>query len=137
MGPLLGILLFTACSDPSGPIFTLWEGTLSPVAPSRITGQTAAVTQLGRTEVSLEIRLAERESVNRWRLESGNCRGEGEIQGGPLIYPPLAAGESGLASSSAFLSVLFKSGSNLAVKVYSDVGGQEVLVSCGILDEIQ
>jgi hypothetical protein len=132
---LAGLAVLAGCADPSGPTFTLWEGTLFPVPPSRIKGQTAAATQFGRTEVSVEIRLAEPEGVYLWRVESGDCQSEGEIKDGPLMYPPLTAGESGLASSNAVLSSLFKSGSSLAVKVYSWDGEVEVLVSCGSLAE--
>ena len=131
----MGLALLTGCGDPSGPVLTLWEGTLSPVPPSRINGQTAAATQFGRTEVSIEIRFAEPEAVYLWRVESGDCQSEGEIKDGPLMYPPLTTGESGLASSNAVLSSLFKSGSSLAVKVYSSEGEAEVLVSCGSLVE--
>lgn len=132
---LLGALLLTACEDATAPVFTLWQGVLSPIPPSRIAGQAAAATQFGRTEVSIEIRAAEPEAVYRWQVESGTCEGEGQIQGGPSAYPPLTPGETGLASSRIILSSLFKSGSLLAVKVYSTDQPQEVLVSCGALVE--
>ena len=128
--------LWAACGDSTGPVSTLWEGNLTPVPPSQVSGQVAAVTQFGRTEVSIQIRFADPGSTHNWRVESGNCQADGTIQGGLAVYPPLTAGEGGSNSQTAILSSQFKSGSQLAVKVFNSVeGGSGEMVSCGELVE--
>lgn len=125
-----------ACSTGTEPVFTLWEGNLSPVPPSQVSGNAAAVTQFGRTEVSIQIRFGDPGAGYTWRVESGTCQGEGTIQDGPAVYPPLTASEAGTDSQNIFLSSLFRSGSQFAVKVFSSDGGAaETMVSCGSLTE--
>ena len=131
---LLNVLVL-GCGDSTSPVATLWQGTLSPVPPSQVSGETAAVTQFGRTEISVEIRLAEPDLVYSWRVESGDCQSDGIIQAGPTLYPPITPGEAGLGSSIATIPTLFKSGSQLAVKVFSTEGASERLASCGPLTE--
>lgn len=134
--PAMFLLLFSpACEDSTAPVATLWEGTLSPVPPSQVSGVTAAVTQFGRTEVSIEIRLAEPDLVYTWQVETGGCQSEGQIQGGPALYTPLSPGEAGMASAIAVLPNLFESGSQLSVKVFSPEGASQRLASCGKLNE--
>ena len=135
---VLGLVPFWAsCSSSTGPLLTLWEGNLSPLPPSHLSGQVAAITQFGRTEVSIDIRMAEPGTVYTWRVESGTCQGEGVIQDGPAVYPDLMPGEGGTDSEQVFLSSLFKPGSQLAVKVFDSVGGSGgEMVSCGELVEI-
>lgn len=129
--------VLAGCSDSTGPILTLWEGTLSPIPPSQVSGTTAAVTQFGRTEISIDITLAEPGIVYTWRVEESTCQSGGPIQDGPAVYPPLEAEEGGTASASIFLTSQFKSGSQLAVKVFRPEGGSgERMVSCGTLQEV-
>jgi hypothetical protein len=129
------LLFLPGCEDSTGPITTLWQGTLSPVPPSQVSGETAAVTQFGRTEVSIEIRRAEPDVVYSWSVEEGECQSDGVIQGGPTLYPPLTPSEAGQAFSIAVFPSLFKSGSQLSVKVFSTEGASERLASWGKLSE--
>ena len=136
---LLGVMapFLSACTSSTEPLVTLWETTLSPVAPSRITGQAAALTQFGRTEVSVEIRLADPESAYPWRVESGTCTTSGNIQDGPAVYIPLSTGEAGTAGQTVTLSSKFRPGDKLSVKVFAPgSSGSQDLVACGVLEEV-
>jgi hypothetical protein len=129
-------LCLSSCGDAKGPLLTLWEGDLAPIPPSQISGDVAAVTQFGRTEVEISIRLAEPGTIYTWRIESGTCQSEGVIQDGPAMYPQLEASEGGNASENTILASLFRRGSVLAAKVFRPDGGAgEELVSCGMLVE--
>ena len=126
----------SACSSSTGPLVTRWETTLSPVAPSRIRGQAAALTQFGRTEVSVEIRLADPETAYPWRVESGTCITSGNIQDGPAVYIPLSTGEAGTADQTVTLSSKFHPDDQLSAKVFAPGSGSQDMVACGVLEEV-
>jgi hypothetical protein len=135
-GLVWSTLLLGACSSATEPTVTLWEGTLSPTVAGGITGTVAAVSQFGRTQVSVEIRQAEAGSSYGWRIESGSCQAPGQIQGGTAVYPPLEPGEAGTASENAVIGRVFKSGSLLIARVYQTLqGGGEEVLACGSLQE--
>jgi len=129
---LAASLFVAACSDGTSPVFTLWEGTLQPIPPSTIEGSTAAVSQFGRTEASIEIRQAEAGVTYGWRIDSGDCQAPGEVQAGLAVYPPLTADEAGTASEEAVIGVVFQSNSRIAARVYRSLeGGGEEILACG------
>jgi hypothetical protein len=121
----------TACSSSTAPIFTQWEGDLSPIPPATVSGRAAAVTQFGRTQLSVQIQEAEPEVIYGWRVDSGTCENAGAIQGGEAAYPPLAAGAGGTASSEAILPVEFRASGQFSVRVFLEVS--EETVACGEL----
>jgi hypothetical protein len=134
--PLLFTLLMLGCTSSTEPDFYLWEGVLKPVPPSTISGVTAAVSQFGRTEVSVEIRQAQADAVFGWRVNAGTCQSEGVIRGGVGAYPNIETDESGIGAEDAILSGLFRSGESYAVRVYADQGGgAQTVVTCGDLEE--
>ena len=107
---LLSIPFIAACGSTTEPLLTTWEGNLTPVPPATVGGSVAAVTQLGRTEASVQIRDAEPGAVFSWHIDSGTCRAPGQTQGGQATYPPLTSGENGTASTNAILAALFQTG---------------------------
>lgn len=136
LAPLLFTLLVLGCTSSTEPDFFLWEGVLEPVPPSTVSGITAAVSQFGRTEVSVEIRQAPADAVFGWKVNTGTCQSEGTIRGGVGAYPSIETDESGVGAEDAVLSGLFRSGEAYAVRVYSDQGGGvQTVISCGELEE--
>lgn len=136
VGVLLVVPLLGSCSDATGPILTFWEGDLDPIRPSFVGGRVVAVTQHGRTLAGIAIEDGEPGVTYGWRIDSGTCAEPGEIQGGPVAYPPLLPGQSGSASAETSLSALFKSGRRFAGRVFLTLaGGSEQIVACGNLDE--
>ena len=136
-GSLLFVFLaFSACSTSTDPTTSLWEATLSPILPSVVSGNAAAVAQFGRTEASVEIRQGEPGTFYGWRINAGTCDGEGALQGGIAAYPLMEADETGIASADALLSTVLRSGGSYAARVYLPLsgGGQEIL-ACGNLQE--
>jgi hypothetical protein len=134
--PAMLALLFTAgiyiaCSSSTAPIFTQWEGDLSPIPPATVSGRAAAVTQFGRTQLSIQIQEAETDVIHGWRVDSGTCETPGEIQGGDAAYPPLVPGAGGTASSEAILPVEFRASGQFSVRVFLEVS--EETVACGTL----
>jgi len=123
-----------ACSSGTEPQTTVWQATLAPVSGSAITGTAGAVTQSGRTAVTIQIRKATAGETYGWRIDSGTCSGTGQIQGGVALYPPLSPGGSGTATADAGLPGTFDPGSRYAARVFrSGAGGGEEVVACGDL----
>ncbi len=134
---LMAVLSVAACSDSTGPVFTLWEGDLQPLPTSTLEGSVAAASQFGRTEASIELRQAEAGATYGWRIESGSCQAPGEIQAGPAVYPPMTADEAGTASEDAVIGVVFKSNSRIIARVFRTLGaGGEEILACGEFREI-
>ena len=130
------LLLALGCSSSTEPDFFLWEGVLQPVPPSTVSGVTAAVSQFGRTEVSVEIRQAQAETLYGWRVNEGTCQAEGTIKAGVGAYPLMETDESGIATEDAVISGLLRSGTSFTVRVYlPQEGGGQTVVACGNLEE--
>lgn len=133
--PILLLILagafVAACSSSTSPTFTQWEGDLAPIPPATVEGRAAAVTQFGRTEVSIQITEAEPEVSYGWRIDTGSCQGSGTIQGGDASYPGLTPGAGGTATANAILPVIFPANGAFAVRVFLDAS--ERVVSCGEL----
>ncbi len=134
MAACLSILL--SCSTSTEVDYSFWEATLQPVLPSQVGGIAAAVSQFGRTEVSVELRQGEAESTYGWHLKSGTCQTPGTIVGGVANYPLMETDESGIATESAIIASVLRSGDSYAVRVYLPLenGGEEV-VACGEMVE--
>ena len=96
---LLLALPLADCTSGTEPVLTLWEGTLAPSVAGGITGTVAAVTQFGRTLVSIEIRQGQEGATYGWRINAGSCQSAGALQGGAAVYAPLVADEAGAATS--------------------------------------
>jgi len=123
--------LAAACSSGTGPVFTQWEGDLMPIPPATVGGRAVALTQFGRTEVSIQISDAEPGVSYAWRVDSGTCQNAGIIQGGDASYPGLTPGPGGTATANAILSVIFPATGAFAVRVLLE--DTEEVVSCGEL----
>jgi len=135
----LAVTVFlVACSSSVEPILTRWEGELAPVPPGDIFGQFAAVSQFGRTQVSIAIQGMETGASYGWRIDSGNCHEDGTMQGGPTLYPPLVLGEDASASADAVLPTVFRAENAYAARVFlSGEGGGEQITACGNLRLVQ
>ena len=136
--PLLTLIpLMSNCSSATAPVFTQWEGNLEPVLPHIISGQVAAVSQFGRTQASIQIERAEIDVTYGWRIETGNCQGSGQIQGGVAVYPQLNPDEVGTAGGETTLSTVFESGSTFAARLFRVLeGGAEQVAACADLREL-
>lgn len=137
LGILVPALFFAAlggCESSTAPVITTWEGTLAPRPPHFMSGRVAAVTQFGRTIVSIQVEEGEPGVTYGWRLNAGTCQQEGEIQGGTASYPPLNPGETGTASGETTLAEVFRDGDTYAARVFLSTGGSEEMVACGELN---
>jgi hypothetical protein len=130
-------LLLGGCQDATAPVITTWEGTLTPEPPQVLSGRVAAVSQFGRTIISIQVEDAEPDLVYGWRINAGSCQSEGSLQGGSASYPPLSPGESGTASGETTLPGLFRSGESYAAWVYLSEGASQEIVACGELEQTQ
>ena len=135
--PALSLLLLAAgCSSGTGPDATLWEATLTPVAPATISGVAAAVAQARLTRVSVEIRQAVAGESYGWRVAQGTCAAEGAVVGGLALYPALAPGSSRVAGADAVVPGQLDSGGAYAVRILHPAGtGGSQVVACGALVE--
>ncbi len=124
-----GVLV--SCSSSTGPLLTRWEGNLLPVFPSTVGGRVAAVTQFGRTEASIQIQEAEPEVTYGWRIDSGTCQEQGDLQGGTASYAPLTPGAGGTATADAVLAEVFRAKDTFAARVFLKESGE--VVACGVL----
>lgn len=130
------LLLAMGCSSVTEPEITLWEGNVLAVAPATVTGVVAAVSQFGRTQISIQIRLAEDGANYAWRVETGSCQNPGTLQGGVALYPILVAGPTLTAEADATVPGQFSSGGAYIARVIQlGDGGAETLVACGSLLE--
>lgn len=141
--PLWGPFLFSlslllgGCQDATAPVITTWEGTLTPEPPHVVSGRVAAVSQFGRTSISIQVEDAEPDVVYGWRINAGSCQNEGALQGGSAFYPALSPGESGTASGDSTLPGLLKGGESYAAWVYLSEGAGQEIVACGELEQTQ
>lgn len=127
-----------ACTSSVEPLLTRWEGSLLPVSPGGVFGEIAAVTQFGRTQVSILVQGGQTGISHGWRIDSGNCQESGAIQGGAGQYPPLVPGEDASASADAVLAALFRAEEEYSARVFvSGEGGAEQILACGNLRLIQ
>lgn len=133
---LPALLLAWACSSVTEPEITLWEGNVMPVAPATVNGDVAAVSQFGRTQISIRIRQAEDGGNYAWRVETGSCQDPGTLQGGAALYPLLVAGPTFTAEADATIPGQFSGGGSYIARVIQlgEVGA-ETVVACGSLLE--
>ena len=135
---LAWVFLLAACSSPTTVRVTKWEGTLVPDPPSTVTGQVAAVSQFGRTEISLQLEDGERGTIYAWRVDSGDCEGNGLIQGGVAQYPPVVPAEGGTGSAHTAIAGMFDPDGEYAARVFlPGEGGSEQVLACGELHPVQ
>lgn len=128
-------LILPACSDVTAPLVTVWRATLVPVRPSTVHGRAAALTQAGRTRITISIEDAEPGVPLRWQVERGNCRVPGAVLGGVASYPTLEPA-TGAAEANAALAELFHPGDQLAVRVLvDDPEAGQVTVACAPFEE--
>ena len=137
--PALVVLMvvLAACQSTTAPVITTWSGDLTPEPPHFVSGRVAAVTQFGRTQISLQMEEGEPGLDYRWRVNAGTCQQEGEIQGGPASYPPLTPSEPGTASGETTVAEIFRSGDAYAARIFLENGGSEEIVACGELSQTQ
>lgn len=128
------LTLAAGCSSGTEPSTTLWEATLSPLAPSTMSGSAAAVAQAGRTRIEVEIRQAVAGESYRWRVSQGTCASEGALVGGAALYPVLTADPSRSARADAAVPGQLAEGGAYAVRVVrpGTPGGEQVM-ACGAL----
>ncbi|HSG47269.1 MAG TPA: hypothetical protein VLA43_05550 [Longimicrobiales bacterium] len=134
---LPALLLASGCSSVTEPEVTLWEGNVTAVAPATVTGVVAAVSQFGRTQISIQIRQAEDGGNYAWRVETGSCQNPGTLQGGAALYPLLVVtGPALTADADATIPGQFSSGGAYIARVIQlgEVGA-ETVVACGSLLE--
>lgn len=136
--PLLTLIpLMSGCGSITEPLVTRWEGNLEPIFPSAVSGQVAAVSQFDRTQASIQIERGEVGVTYRWHIESGDCQGNGQIQGGVAVYPQLVPNEVGTAGGETTLSTVFEPKSVFAARVFRVLEGEsEQVVACGDLREL-
>ena len=135
---LAWVVLVAACGGPTEPRLTKWEGSLVAVPPSAITGQVAAVSQFGRTEISLLLEDAEVGTPHGWRVDSGDCQENGLIQGGSAQYPLLVPAEGGTGSAHTAVPGMFDPDGEYAARVFvTGEGGSEQILACGELHPVQ
>jgi len=132
---LVAATLLSGCSSSTAPVITTWEGDLAPEPPAVLGGRVAAVTQFGRTQISIRIEEGEPGVTYGWRVNAGTCEAEGEIQGGVASYPLLSPGETGTASGETTVAEIFRSGDSYAARVYRSTGTGELVEVCGPLHE--
>lgn len=120
-----------------GPVDTapgLWEGTLVPQPPGTVTGTAAAVSQAGRTRVTVEIRGGTPGS-HGWRMVDGACAAPGAVRGGVALYPALAVGPGGTARSEASIPGELSPGGRYAVQVLGAGTAADEVVACADLGQ--
>ncbi len=84
---------------------TLWETQLvAELAYPGLTGQAAAVSRLGGTDVGIGIGGAEPGAAQAWRLRLGTCASPSQQIGPNSDYPELVADEEGAASVDTHLA---------------------------------
>lgn len=111
---------------------------MNPVPPGSVFGRVAAVTQFGRTEVSIRVEGGDRDVAYGWRIDSGTCQERGSIQGGAAVYPALSAGDDASAEAVAVLATHLNVQKAYSARVFlPDVGGAEQVVACGELRPVQ
>ncbi len=132
LGVLALLTLVPACSDPVETLLTQWTATLSPVPPHFLEGEAAAVSQFGRTQVSVLVRGGLPGEEYLWRVEEGTCQGSGALRGGAAQYPPLRLRDDGTATAATALAGVFREGDRNAVKVVGTAGSQAgKVLACG------
>ena len=131
-------LFMWACTSVTAPLVTSWEGTIQPIPPNTLRGRAAAVTQFGRTRTSIVVERGDPEVTYGWRIDSGSCQEQGEIQGGGAAYPFLEPSEVGTASADVTLATQFKNGKQFSARVFVEAaGGADEVVACGELVQLQ
>lgn len=134
---LLHLLLLCAVAGCVGPVETapgVWEGTLVPVPPANLTGTVAAVSQAGRTVVTVEIRGGTPGS-HGWRTVDGGCAAPGAVRGGVALYPALVVGPGGTARAEASVPGELSPGGRYAVQVLGAGPAAEEVAACGDLGQ--
>lgn len=133
---LLAAAALGGCDNSTAPVVTTWRATLVPVLPYTVSGRAAALTQAGRTQISITIEDADAEVPHAWRVESGTCADPGDLQGGLASYPTLVPSMAGAAEAEASIASIFRSGQSLIVRVIrSPEGGPAETAACAQLEE--
>ncbi len=84
---------------------TLWDTELvAELAYPGLTGQAAAVSRLGGTDVGIGIDGAEPGGAQAWGVRLGTCASPSQQIGSDRDYPELLAGELGSASAETHLA---------------------------------
>lgn len=123
-----------ACVGPTDEdTITLWETQLvAELAYPGLTGQAAAVSRLGGTDVGIGIDGAEPGGVQAWRLRLGTCASPSQQIGPDSGYPELLADEEGSASVETHLTLRLsiENSYNVEVRESSTDGAR---IACGDL----
>jgi hypothetical protein len=103
---LLLLLTTVGCSlDTLQPRPSAWEARIVGQAEfASLAGSAGVVSQIGATQVSVQVSGAEPGRAFAWRLHAGTCASLGPGLGTSLDYPTLHAGPGGSASGSASIS---------------------------------
>ena len=112
---------------------TLWETQLvAELAYPGLTGQAAAVSRLGGTDIGIGIAGAEPGGAQAWRLRLGTCASPSQQVGPDSGYPELLADEEGSASVETHLApqLSIENSYNVEVRESSTDGAR---IACGDL----
>lgn len=113
-----------------------WNGSLSGQgAGASITGTIKALSNDGRTEVTVALNGASPDAVHPWHVHEGACGSGGPIVGDASAYSPLRVGSGGSASDVATLSLELDEAKDYYVNVHASASDMQTIIACGDLDD--
>lgn len=122
-------------TDVDTPQAVGFEGAFEPEAPeSLISGNAAALTQFGNTQVDLTVSGLEPDTEFRWVIREGTCEGEGEPLVSPDAIPVLQSDEEGSAALQWTLGRELNATRDYAVEIFDGPAGEEGRLACAQLD---
>lgn len=134
--PLAALCLAAACTSATDVSVSAWEGTLTGIGPSGVSGSVAMVSQYGRTDVSILLSAALPDTTYGWRINRGTCTDEGDLLGGLAVYQDLDTNSEGTVSRETTLSAVPQPGGSYAARVLLPSGTGQV-VACGELARVR
>src|SRR5687768_2087779 len=109
-----------------------WNGTLSPVGGSSITGTATGTTSTNTTSVTVNISGAKAGDTLPWHIHDGKCGDASPpIFGDASAYPPLVVGANGTATGSATINGKLNEARSYIVNVHASPTNLATIVSCG------
>jgi len=129
---LLLIPFVAACSiEPMQPRPSAWEASIEGRAEfAGLAGSAGVVSQIGATQMTVQISGAEAGRSFDWRLHAGSCASLGPGLGTSLDYPPLHAGTGGSASRTATISRMLEPAGVYTLVIRTSDG---IIAACGNL----
>ena len=109
-----------------------WDGTLSAVGGSGISGTAKGTTAHDSTHVTVSITGATPGSTLPWHVHDGKCTdASAPIVGDASAYPPLVVGANGTATAMAHLSVKLNEARNYIINIHASPTNLGTIVACG------